>query len=409
MGKRVLLVDCDASTNGLTLLFLSKVLKSRAGEGFHAGIFELDQDSIYALGRNLETNPLGSIPQVVNLDPNLDLLPATFLMQNTENVATENFEASLNWLLKAAHDHYDYVFFDAQAGVDAHAEVAIRLADKVVILSEYDPISASGVERLKRLLAPALEGRDIWTLYNKVLPEFADMRSDFLEVVGLLPPVAWDADVIRAFTRRRLAVNTKEGNPHTFALLAVLEPLFSDTLEETLAEWREKKDNFLRLPIKQRVTELTNDVEVVERAMATMVERKSRGLFLIPTKSPIFAAIFSILICVLLIAAGFLLIFSSGLPRVYLYALYAYLVGFTVPILAAVIAKSPFSKSNRYDSASERQGRYALERQRDQLVADIYRYQQVLKMDTSKLSGLSPEERALTDRIISLPDRNTFL
>jgi len=396
MGKKVLLVDCDASTNGLTLLFLSEVLKARDSEGPHAGIFELGNAGALELNeQEIALTGSSTMPPAVHIDSNLDLVPATYLMRQTEGIEIEVFRSSLGWLLEVANE-YDYIFLDAQAGADTHAEIAVGFADKVVIVSEYDPISAEGVERLKRLFAQQLEGRDTWTLFNKVLPEFAEMRSDFLEVVRLLPPVPWDADVIRAFTRRRLAVNPKDGNPHTFALLAVLEPLFLGSIDDRLAEWRQRQESFLREPIKERVRELLSEVEAVENAMVVEDLRLSQRSSLVrripslrsSSLNKLVGLTTGLVIMTLLTYVIWTLSVTRSLPWI--------VFAVSLPIGVFAIWALTGGPSMELDSQGKAQ-RLAMERQRNMLIAEMDRYQQLLRMDTSKLAGLSSQEKRLMD------------
>ena len=87
---------------------------------------------------------------------------------------------------------------DAQVGTDIYSQIAIENADEIVIVSEYNPISAEGVERLKRLFSEYLQYENTWVLFNKILPEFSKSLGDFLSVVQYLSPIPWDAEVVRA-------------------------------------------------------------------------------------------------------------------------------------------------------------------------------------------------------------------
>ncbi len=90
------------------------------------------------------------------------------------------------------------------------------ISDEVIIVSEYDPVSAAGVERLKGLLREDLTIDRTWILLNKLLPDFVQSFTDFLEVVKYPNPIPWDAEVVKAYARRKLALDLNYGNNHTF-------------------------------------------------------------------------------------------------------------------------------------------------------------------------------------------------
>jgi cellulose biosynthesis protein BcsQ len=252
VGKRVLIVDCDAATNGMTLYHLPMVVEARRRQHGAHGLFEAE-----------------NLREVAMFDvaPGVSLAPAAFSLKQTEDVTPTAFARILFDLIAAVSEEVDVILLDAQAGADFYAEHAVRAADKIVIVSEYDPVSAEGVERLKRLFHSSFQDKDVWTLFNKVLPELVSLRYDFLETVRILPPVPRDADVIRAFSRRHSAVDTNVGNPYTFALVPILETLMGEEAGAALAKWKKEADNFLREPVLERVAFLEREVSRLENAL----------------------------------------------------------------------------------------------------------------------------------------------
>lgn len=178
LGKRVLLVDADPATRGLSLLYARTAEQS-----------------------------------VVPLRAGLDLLPAP----DTE-VRVEDHRAALLRCVDRHRAGYDYIFLDAQAGVGEFTQAAIDpgVSDEVIIVSEHDPASAAGVERL-RALCPGEPGRTR-VLLNKAPQEARDLP----EHLGQVP---WTADVVRAHARRELALDLQEGNEFTVAVARTLSAL----------------------------------------------------------------------------------------------------------------------------------------------------------------------------------------
>src|SRR5207244_1355802 len=132
-----------------------------------------------------------------------------------------------------------YIFLDAQAGADPFAHVAMSkgVSHEVIIVSEYDPLSAAGVERLKGLFREDLTYDRTWVLLNKMLPDFVQSFSDFMEVAKYASPMPWDADVVRAYARRRLALDAEKGNDFTLAVMQTLKSILGPDIETDLDIW----------------------------------------------------------------------------------------------------------------------------------------------------------------------------
>lgn len=284
LGKRVLIVDTDAATNGLTLLYLSQVVASRRENPHGGGLFDS--------GSNFSPEP-----SFVTIAEGVDLLPASFVGANTEDMPLDVFRARLGRILARVRDHYDLVLLDAQAGADEYAREALRpeVSDRVLIVSEYDPMSAAGVERLKALLGESVAYERTWIVLNKMLPEFAKSFSEFLEIVRYAPPIPWDADVVRAYARRRLALDFEFGNEHTVAIMRVLRTVLHDELAADLDEWAKKQADVLREPVEHTAAKLRDELATIERALQLSENRQTVQLW----------ALLSLLS--LLLALGFLL------------------------------------------------------------------------------------------------------
>lgn len=262
IGKRVLLIDTDAATNGLTLLYLNEVVDHRDKRSRKSspalGTYELAQ-SENAQGADL-----------VALTPTLKLLPATYSFFNSEDVAISTYSKGLKNLIQDCRPSFDYIFLDAQAGSDHFAHAAMRrdVSDKVLLVTEYDPLSAAGVERLKALFPDDLGYERIWILLNKMLPDIATRYGEFLEVARYLPPIPWTADVVRAYSRRSLALDLDQGNDYTVAVCRTLGALLDRSDAKSLEEWLSHKAVELRVPIVTRIEDLRKEQRLLDASQA---------------------------------------------------------------------------------------------------------------------------------------------
>lgn len=270
LGKRVLMIDTDAATNGLSLMFLKETL--------------VQADTALSMGRTAfgiyEGDP-AKHGEIVKTPIGADLLPATYQFKNTELMSIESFEDSLSKAVARFTAEYDFIFLDAQAGSDpfAHLAMSPRYSKQVVIVSEYDPLSAAGVERLKGLFREELTYPRTWILLNKMLPDFVQSFSDFMEVARYASPIPWDADVVRAYARRRLALDLEKGNDFTLAVVQTLRSIIGEQIGTELDAWLDSRAASLREPVETQYRDTERELESLVRDSAHTRERRSRQMF----------------------------------------------------------------------------------------------------------------------------------
>lgn len=266
IGKKTIMVDVDQATYGLTLLYLTEVKKhaDRAGNkgrrprGLFDGLAQVKEGD------------------VVKLKNEIDLIPATYDFREREEATIGELRAALQPLLMDLRRSYDFVFLDGQAGSSDLSRLAMSkdICDEVVIVSEYDPMSAAGVERLKGLLREELTYIRTWVLLNKMLPEFVKTFSDFLEVTKYLSPIPWDADVVRAYSRRRLALDMEYGNVYTLAVMQTLKGLLGEGIGSEIEEWAENRASNIRQPLEEQYRDAEMELEGLLKVKARDEEKR---------------------------------------------------------------------------------------------------------------------------------------
>ena len=254
VGKKVLVVDLDHATHGMSLLYLDQVNRHRsAAGGKPRGVFDGDS---FSYDRD-----------VVHLPTKVDFLPATFTFQaDYAGSDAAIFLSVLEQVIDSAKTkEYDYVFLDAQAGGDVYSRTAMKtdIADEVVIVSEYDPLSAAGVDRLRVNLGNDLGYARTWLLMNKMLPDFIDRYRDFLEVTKFLSPLPWNPDVVRAYTRRALPLDLLYGNEFTLALMRTLKQLLDDQSVAEMEAWAEGRAARIREPIETKYAAVSEEISML--------------------------------------------------------------------------------------------------------------------------------------------------
>ena len=266
VGKKCLIVDCDAATYGLTLLYIAEI-SSNVTEN-RSGLFQIIERQAGMIEEECLTPIEGSI---VRLEGGVDFLPATYTFGSDlheEKVLDINIFAHL---MNTLRKKYDLIFLDAQAGSDSCSKLAMSrtISDEVVIVSEYDPMSAAGVERLKQTVGQDLDFSRTSILLNKMLPEFVDSFSEFLSVAKYLPPIPWNAEVVRAYAKRKLPLDLERGNVFTLTIMRTVRALMNDEEEIDIDGWAKEKAYALRAPLEDQY-------EAAEADLAVALKEKSQ-------------------------------------------------------------------------------------------------------------------------------------
>ena len=181
-------------------------------------------------------------------------MPATYKFSIGVDVEKDFNDRVLAQVVETMRPEYDFIFLDAQAGSDKCSQMCMNrcISDEVIIVAEYDPLSAAGVERLKQVVGEDLGYARTWVLLNKMLPEYVAKFSEFLSVAKYLPPIPWNADVVRAYARRKTALDLDAGNEFTLAIMRTIESLLGDYIRDDLESWSQTRTSALKAPLDEQ-------------------------------------------------------------------------------------------------------------------------------------------------------------
>ncbi|BAN00542.1 hypothetical protein YM304_02280 [Ilumatobacter coccineus YM16-304] len=251
LGFSVAVVDLDIETSGTTLLHLDQVLASKRSQGFGTpvgGAFDHEESERYA---------------EVLLESGVILIPAQIELGEFSTDRTDAIGVVRDVL--RATSGFDYVLLDLQAGADPVAVQAAMHADDVVIVSEFDPVSIQGVKRLERLYPEAFAKESTWILYNKVLPEIAKRMTDILRIERKLPAMPWTVEVVRSYLDGQIPVDMRLPNPFTLVVVEGVASLLGTEVGTAIAEWRMAAERTRREPIEDRLRQIDNELDELER------------------------------------------------------------------------------------------------------------------------------------------------
>lgn len=252
LGKKCLIIDCDAATHGMTLLYLVEV--SANSNSSKKGIFNISN-----------SNDLSDIikTSLVKVENGIDFLPATYNFKPGFDPENEFIEGSLPKVVESMRSKYDFILLDAQAGSDKYSKLAMNknISDEIIIVSEYDPLSAAGIERLKQIVGDDLDYTRTWVLLNKMLPEFVNKFSEFLSITKYLPPIPWNAEVVRSYAKRKLSLDLDKGNTFTLAIMRTVKTLLGDSLKDEINSWVQERSYAIKEPLEKQYTNAEKELK----------------------------------------------------------------------------------------------------------------------------------------------------
>jgi cellulose biosynthesis protein BcsQ len=366
LNKKVLIVDTDASTNGLSLFYLQNLVNAKKQGRTESkkllGIFEVTPNQLIS---------------PFKLETNIDIIPSLYVMEQTATIDPLKFRNSLEQVINRFSKSYDVILLDAQAGSDIFAQIAVELSNDVILVSEYDPVSFAGVNRLETLFSRIMPFEKRWLLYNKVLPEFAKLIGKNRIVERILPPIPWDEDVVRAFAERRLAIDTEKGNEYTIAIMRAVGALFGIEIQKEIREWKTQKADSIREPIQIQKADTEREISAFQRALADNQYRirRLRGR----TK-------FTILYVatVLLMSSFYAFFFLSGVINSF--TLYTFIIGIVVAELGIMsIIYRNFEQRNRKKEVELSAETMMLKAKLEELMEKNKKQQTLLELDLEKL------------------------
>jgi cellulose biosynthesis protein BcsQ/archaellum component FlaC len=270
LGHKVLLVDADIATHGMSYFFIDQVQKATKS----GALIPL----VGAIG------PLES--RFVDIADNFDFVPSKVEFQQgerqlrtTEEIAQNQETASrvLTQVIDEAQSLYDFIIVDCQAGAVASTYEIIKRADRLVSVLEADPVGVWASRSLDRAFGDAFPEFTFY-LVNKLFSEEVsqyDSLTNYLRIFAHLPPLPFDFEVRRAFARRVLPTDSQKPSAFTFGLIRTLRDLLP-TLEIPLDNFEHELRGKILGPVQEQVEELDSRILDLSAEISQFKRKRSR-------------------------------------------------------------------------------------------------------------------------------------
>jgi len=190
VGRRVLLVDCDFATHGLTHFFIplsEPAVVATPVMSYLSGTANASEVHLFEASTNLHFSP--SVQWGVGTGRRRELSARTQKQR-------------LNHFLKRALEACpcDLVVLDCQAGYSSLNEAIASLSNVRIVVLEYDAVTMSALGDLASNLGKALQPTATWQVFNKVTIEELDLvRNTASTFFPTLPGLPFDWGIRGSF------------------------------------------------------------------------------------------------------------------------------------------------------------------------------------------------------------------
>jgi len=249
VGKRVVVVDADAATNGMSLLMLKSLVEAKRASTT-TGLFDKNA------------------PIPIRINERLQFVPSSSSMRDTTLADEGLVKEHLQYIKGQLASDEDVIILDAQAGTEHFARVAIEMANKVVIVTEFDPMSATGVQRLRDSFPGVWPTGQTYVLVNKMLPDFSKIEREYFTAFDHLSPIPFDSEVMRAYARGEIPMDLGKANLFATAIIRMTRTLLPE-YQEDIQDWVAKQVEELRRPKRRQLEDVSQEMANVEDELVT--------------------------------------------------------------------------------------------------------------------------------------------
>lgn len=153
-GVKVLLVDCDLSTNGATYFYEDRLAESK--------------DIITSFSDFLHDPPPLNDSKFITISNNYDFMPSITQISQNSSYNYLPSENDVSFSLYSLRKKYDVILFDCQAGYTDLLKYILPSIDINLIVMEADAISSAALRSLFLKIGHLIKKKKVYQVFNKV-------------------------------------------------------------------------------------------------------------------------------------------------------------------------------------------------------------------------------------------------
>gem|GEM_PF-5664124 len=155
-------------------------------------------------------------------------------------------------------------------------------SDKVIIVTEPDPICVSASKNLEHEFRASLPRDTFWIVNGILLNEAREYRiiENYLTIFEHLPPIPFDLEVRKAFGHRGIRVDIDDPSPFLFGTSRMAKELLPG-LKADLEELETGVKGKISHPIEEKIKEIDSDISHLRDSSYRQVRTRRMALFML--------------------------------------------------------------------------------------------------------------------------------
>jgi cellulose biosynthesis protein BcsQ len=252
VGFRVLLIDADLFSHGLTFLLSPKLESIKKKKGIIESIDDVSNITVIKSEYGIDYIASSTDPREITSD----------IVSNVSNFSDTVFKIIIN----KTENTYDYILIDTQPGPVKTTKSVVSFSDIVVIISETDALSQFTNLNLLGELHNVLPLNRVRNVKNKLFYNQLEKKKTVDEILGqlnYLPSIPFDRKVIDYLMINQIPVNFSDPSPFLFGLIRFSKSLLPEIINQ-LDPFLKKTQKTLLRPYEEKILNIEikiNDLE----------------------------------------------------------------------------------------------------------------------------------------------------
>ena len=267
---KVLLVDCDLSTNGATYFYEGKMSEKNN----HLGSF-------YSVFINREDK----LDKLIKIDEYMDFMPSIVKITKTNSESYQYNEEDFKRIKsidEKLRENYDVIIYDCQAGYTDVLKLLLPYVDVNLVVMEADAISSAAIRSFYLKIGDLLNEKKVYQIFNKATDEEYKIYSKISggTVFTNIETVMFDWKIRKAFSVAQIPDMENTSAGYGEQIYNICRVLFNEEkIQEKIKRYEiiiklnknQEQENLLREKISEQNESRRNSKNKMIRAMYNLV------------------------------------------------------------------------------------------------------------------------------------------
>lgn len=253
---RVLLVDCDLSTNGATYFYEGKLpTKTDKTYSFYSYFFNKYSN---AISRKSGPKDAETTMKFVKINDYMDFMPSITKVSSADSyVIGEEITYRARYLHERIRAKYDVILFDCQAGYTDVLKLILPYVDVNLVVMEADAISSAAIRTFYLKAGGLMNEKKMYQVFNKATEEEYNIYSKISggTVFTNIETVMFDWKIRKAFSTAQIPDMESTSAKYGEQIFSICKIVFN---EDSL---QEKLNKYMSVVKRNRLTETKNQLE----------------------------------------------------------------------------------------------------------------------------------------------------